>query len=82
MAKHGKEISSDTKQNIIKLIESGWRARDIANSLNLCESTVSRIIKRWRDRGDVENKSRPGRPKFIKKRSERALSRIVKLLCL
>jgi len=47
MAKLGKEISSDTKQNIIKLIESGWRARDIANSLNLCESTISRIIKRW-----------------------------------
>jgi len=79
MAKHGEEISSDTKQNIIKLIESGWRVRDIAKSLNLCESTVSRIIKRWRDRGNVENKSRPGRPKFIKKRSERALSRIVKV---
>ena len=56
MAKHGKELSSETKSVIIKLIESGLRASEISKRLNINESTISRFLKRWRERNNVKNK--------------------------
>jgi IS30 family transposase len=46
MAKHGKELSDDTKKDIIKLNESGYRARQVAQSLTISKSTISRLLKR------------------------------------
>lgn len=78
MAKHGKELSDDTKRNIIQLIESGHRASHVAKSLQISKSTISRLLKRWRIRGDIENLPRTGRKKTVTKRAENALSRVVK----
>ena len=41
MAKHGKELSDDTRKAIIKLIESGHRASQAAQSLKISTSTIS-----------------------------------------
>jgi hypothetical protein len=35
MAKHGKELSDDTKKDIIKLNENGYRASQVAQSLGI-----------------------------------------------
>ena len=78
MAKHGKELSSDVKRSIVELIESGMRAREVAKILKINESTVSRVLKRLRERGDVENKKRSGRPSMVSARGDRILGRIVK----
>ncbi|CAG2250206.1 unnamed protein product [Mytilus edulis] len=78
MAKHGKELSDDTKKAIISLIESGHRASSVAKSLGIAKSTISRLLKRWRMRGDTENVPRSGRRKTVTKRAENTLSRIVK----
>ena len=51
---------------------------EVANRLNNSERTVSRILKRWTERRDVEKTRRPGRPKTVSQRSDRVLSRIVK----
>jgi IS30 family transposase len=45
MAKHGKELSDDTKKDIIKLNESGYRASQVAQSLTISKSTISRLLK-------------------------------------
>jgi transposase len=73
MAKHGREISSETKRNIFELIESGLRARDVAKRLTTCisKSTISRILKRWKQKGDFENAHRPGRPNATAGRADR-----------
>ena len=78
MSKHGKELSSETKSVIIKLIERGLLASEISKRLNINESTISQFLKRWRERNDVENKPQVGRPKVMSKRGEQVLSRIVK----
>lgn len=78
MAKHGNEMSDDTKKVIIQLIESGHRASEISESLNINKSTISKFLKRWRERGNVENRPRKGRPRFVTVRGERTLSRLVK----
>ena len=78
MAKHGKQLPDDTKNIIVQLIEGSYRASEVANILNISKSTISRLLKRWRERGDTENKPRKGRAKFVSKRGERVLNRIVK----
>ena len=78
MAKHGKELSDDTNKTIINLIESGHRASQDAQSLAFSESTISRLLKRWRIRGDTENIPRAGSKKIVTKRAENTLYRVVK----
>jgi transposase len=62
---------------IVQLIEGGYRASEVANILNISKSTISKLLKRWRERGDTENKPRKGRAKFVSKRGERVLNRII-----
>ena len=61
MAKHGKQLSDDTQNTIVHLIEGSYRASEVANILNISKSTISKLLKRWRERGDTENKPRKGR---------------------
>lgn len=65
MAKHGKELLDDTKKTIIKLIESGHRASQVAQSLKISKSTISRLLKRWRICGDTENFLRTRRGEIV-----------------
>ena len=80
MAKHGKQLPDDTNNTIVQLIEGGYRASEVANILNISKSTISKLLKRWQERGDTENKPRKGRSKFASKRGERVLNRIAKTL--
>jgi transposase len=72
-------LSDDTNKDIIKLIESGHRASQIAQSLEISKSTISRLLKRWRICGDTENISRTGRKQIVTKRAENTLSSVVKM---
>lgn len=56
MAKHGNEVSDDTKNVIIQLIESGHRALEISESLNIKKCTISKFLKRLRECGNVARK--------------------------
>ena len=79
MGKHGKELSDNTKKDIIKLIVSGHRVSQVAQSLKINKSTFSRLLKRWRICGDTENIPRTGRTKIVTKRAENTLSMVVKM---
>lgn len=78
MAKHGKELSDSDKQTIVSLIESGMKARKVAELMKRSESTISRFLKRFRSTGSIKNQARSGRPKSMTARGRRILLRIVK----
>ncbi|XP_062574811.1 uncharacterized protein LOC134236654 [Saccostrea cucullata] len=78
MGRRGRELTIDEKKTVISLIESGLKAVKVAELLHLNSSTICRFLKRFRERGDVENKPRSGRPPSMTVRDHTALSRIVK----
>jgi DNA invertase Pin-like site-specific DNA recombinase len=53
MAKHGKQLPDDTKNTIVQLIEGSYQASEVANILNISKSTISKLLKRWRERSDT-----------------------------
>ena len=67
----GKELSTDMKETIMGLGQEGHSACKIAEFLSLNRRTVSYIIKRYRERGTVENLSRSGRKKKTNVRTDR-----------
>uniref|UniRef100_A0A914CJH4 Transposase n=1 Tax=Acrobeloides nanus TaxID=290746 RepID=A0A914CJH4_9BILA len=54
---------SENRKAIIKLFEKGFSERKIANSLDLVQSTVHRIIARFTETGVNERKPGSGRPR-------------------
>jgi hypothetical protein len=67
----GKEVTSEEKRTILSLIESGLKAVKVAELLNVNSSTICRFLKRFRERGDVENKHRSGQPRSITARDQK-----------
>jgi hypothetical protein len=45
MAKHGKQLSDDTNNTIVQLIEGGYRASEVANILNISKSTIFKLLR-------------------------------------
>lgn len=78
MGRKGRELTIDVKRSIISLTESGLKAAKVAEMLQLNPSTICRFLKRYHERGSVENKHRSGRPRSMTVRDQTALSRIVK----
>lgn len=78
MVRDGKELSTDLKETIMGLDQEGYSACKIAEFLSLNRRTVSYIIKRYRERGTVENLPRSGRKKKTNVRTDRLLLRMVK----
>ena len=71
-------LSTDLKETIMGLDQEGYSACKIAEFLSLNRRTVSYIIKRYRERGTVENLPRSGRKKKTNVRTDRLLLRMVK----
>ena len=78
MASKRKELTVETKQYIVSLIDQGLRVGEVSKLLDLNRSTVGKVYKRYCASKSVDNKPRCGRPKVFTGRCESALSRIVK----
>ena len=74
-----KDLSPSLKQRIITSFQSGIKQSEIARTLRLNRCTVCAVIKRYRERGSVENKPRTGRKKKLSVQDERSILRSVKL---
>ena len=72
------EVSKANRERIISAYLTGTKQRVISTQLNIPTSTVSDIIKRYKETGSTEPKQRPGRPKILKERDTRALKRIIR----
>ena len=77
MAEKRRELGVDQKELILGLIREGFSQRSIAKYIGKSNSTVSRVITKYKESGSLENKKRSGRPSKISDRDNRKLSRIV-----
>jgi transposase len=78
MGRKGKEMSPDLIKVAIDLFKNGEKISDIARVLQQPKSTISDIIKRFREAGTVENRPRSGRPCAMDDSDYRQLEKIVK----
>ncbi|XP_071525919.1 uncharacterized protein [Panulirus ornatus] len=77
MAERGKELSDEKKRTIVTLSDDGLSGRQIAKMLKINASTVHKFLKRYGERGYVENESRSGRPTKYDGKLDRQLLRVV-----
>ena len=78
MAPRGKDLSTEQKQTIIKMTESGVSNRKILEIIGISANSIQKVIKRNAERGSVENNERPSRKRVVGDRGDRVLSRLVK----
>lgn len=77
MSGHGKNLSTEIKQTIVRLKNEGHSGRKIGKLLDIEPSTINKFLKHYSERGDVENKHRSGRPRKCNDRTDRQLLRVV-----
>jgi len=61
MARHGKQLTPEAKSVIIKLSKQGLSRRKNKEITGYNRRTVSKILKRFAERGNIENLPRSGR---------------------
>ena len=74
-----KELSIETKGQIIGIADSGKSAQQIGSKLGIADTTVSYILRRFRMTGSNENRPRSGRPSLLTKRDKNHFERSIKL---
>lgn len=72
-------FSTDFKQKIVDLFQSGKKKSEIAKSLIITKSAVTKIIQKYDSRGDVRNAPKSGRPRKTTSRMDQTILRISKL---
>ncbi|MGH0117532.1 UNVERIFIED_CONTAM: hypothetical protein FKN15_038052 [Acipenser sinensis] len=70
-----KEHSKQIRNKVFQKHQSGVGYKNISKALNIPQSTVKSIIKKWREYGTTVNLSRTGRPQKLSIRARRALVR-------
>ena len=75
MANRGKELCDEVNTAIVRINEDGLSGREIAKTLKINESTVQKLLKRFRV---VENTPRSGLHHKYTRRNDRQVLRIVK----
>ena len=73
-----RELSNDVKEMIVTLNLGGLSKNKIGELLGIHRSTVGRVLKKFQERGSVENNRRSGRPRVTDARGDRKIYRIVK----
>ena len=73
-----RELSNDVKEMIVTLNLGGLSKNKIGELLGIHRSTVERVLKRFQEKGSVENIRRSGRPRVTDARGDRKLYRILK----
>ena len=73
-----KELSMDIKGQIVGMANSGKTARQIGRELDIVDTTISYVLRRFRMTGSNENAPRSGRPSILTNRDKTHLATIVK----
>ena len=79
MARHNKEMTTETKQMILRLKREGYAHKKIAEIIGRDHSTITKFLKRYDERNSVENKPKTGRKKLVMERGDRVILRSVKV---
>ena len=78
MAARRHTLTADLKEKIVQLYRNGLSGRKIGIVLLIQPRTVQNFLKRFQQRGTIENLEKSGRPRKTVNRNDRALFRIVK----
>ena len=81
MARKTKEMSPDKKRQVVRLHQEGFKKTEIGKIIGFSRSAVSKIVKRFEQRENIENKPRTGRPRVTRKQGEHTLIRPNKKIC-
>lgn len=73
----GAELTDFQKGEIIGCHLANLSIRQISKKLDLPKSTIGNVLTRWKTEGNVQTKSRTGRPRKLTERGRRSLNRIV-----
>ena len=73
-----RELSNDVKEMIVTLNLRSLSKNKIGELLGIHRSTVGRVLKKFQEKGGVENNRRSGRPRVTDARGDRKIYRIVK----
>ena len=79
MARHNKEMTTETKQMILRLKREGYAHRKIAEIIGRDHSTITKFLKCYDERNSMENKPKTGRKKLVTERGDRVILRSVKV---
>lgn len=75
----GKYLTIHDKDKIVLLLQNGKKALDIALQLQIPKRTVQRVIKEFKDTGEIRApRPKSGRPKKTSTRQDRKLEAIIK----
>lgn len=69
---------TDFKLKIVELFNKGQTQASIARNLSINKSIVSRLIKKYKSTGTVEEANRGGRPRKTSHRTDRKIIRLIK----
>ena len=69
--KGGKELNFSERKIILYLHEQGKSTKYISDMFNRCRQTIENVIKRSKDRGNIENIPSKDRSKSLILRNER-----------
>ena len=58
------KLSNLERARVICLLEAGRSRRDVANQFHVSVATPSRLVRRYRELGDVKDRVRSGRPRI------------------
>ena len=76
-----KELSTETKELIVKLNRKKERRSYISDLVDILWSTIDSVVKKYRSSGTVENQPRKWRQKLFTARNEVGLNHLVKKNC-
>lgn len=62
-----REMSDETKERIIKLLQEGKTSRDVAKDVDCSQSAVSKIWTKYKQNGKAVKGKHTGRPRKTKK---------------
>uniref|UniRef100_A0A3B5QUP0 Transposase Tc1-like domain-containing protein n=1 Tax=Xiphophorus maculatus TaxID=8083 RepID=A0A3B5QUP0_XIPMA len=71
-----REMSLETKERIVKLLEEGNPSRMVAKDVGCSQSAVSKIWTKYKQHGMVVKAKRTGRPRKTSKRQDKQLKAI------
>jgi len=78
MVKVRKELTVEQKNVVINMHKEHFSQRKIANILGVTQACICKVLKRVKDRNDVENLPRSGRPSKTDTRGDRRIVRYTK----
>ena len=76
MPKKKPNLSVEVRAKIVTLVEEGYSMNQVAKRMKVSRCCVQELVKKHKETGTVQDRSREGRPRMTTKREDRLLARM------